>query len=517
MSVIKLPTPYHRDEFSWTQWVTYKCNLACPYCIMSHRDSPGGATKWKPEEMTGDEIIEFWNSIDHKPGKKLGIIGGEPTLHKDFSKIIKNLEGYYITFTTNCVSKFYKDDSFVDNLRSHPSSQLRANTSFHPGGCTVEKYLHVVKTMLNNGIFVDQTSFVYTPQTFKKYTKEIQMVDAELKKMGRYLHPDVFMGFWTEADGFDAAMTPTNIWPRDPKDISAHQLAKCDIYDIERYKEATSKSEKTFVKNCKLAFEKMLVDPQGYVYSCHYKLYHGIDPMCHNSEMRIPKAADARCNHYGFCLPCNYPNEKILSPNDPVVVNKLFNQEELDLPEIQHVERELRFLSETKKIDFNYKELFETAMLYLYTGHRHFGNVLLLSSRPSLTAAFLKEKKYRVFNGLQATSLFRKAGKKLDLVLASDYLSQIEDEERLLSLVDPMMAKGGMVVFTFDYGDSFIKDDETCVMTAKELHKLTEIFKSRGYVKQGATNYSNVELDSANARPDGGSFAYGFACYRKEL
>ena len=140
--MIKLPN--NRENWNWHQWLTFKCNYACDYCIMGERQLGGGTPKYKPREMTGKQIVDFWNNVEHPPLKKLSIIGGEPTVHKDFNYVINNLEGYYITVTTNCGSRYFNDDNFVNNLKTKPSSHLRMNTSFQPDFITPKKYVIVV-------------------------------------------------------------------------------------------------------------------------------------------------------------------------------------------------------------------------------------------------------------------------------------------------------------------------------------------------------------------------------------
>jgi len=141
---------------------------------------------------------------------------------------------------------------------------------------------------------------------------------------------------------------------------------------------------------------------------------------------------------------------------------------------------------------------------------------MTLGSTSSLTAEFLKDKKYKVLNGIKGARLFLKMEKKLDLVLASDYLNEIEDEKEFFAFIDPMITKGGMIAFTFNYGTSSIKNEELRVITSEELEKITKILDTLGYVRQGGVDYSTTEADQDDNRPDGGDYAYGFACYRKE-
>jgi len=138
--------------------ITFRCNGGCPFCILN-----GRGKRQKSPELSGKEILDFWNNIEHRPGQKLSLIGGEPTLHPDIVEIVNNLEGYDITITTNCKGPFYEDPNFYKKFKPHPSSNLRINTTFHPHFISAEDYIRVIKLYRETGYFVDQTSYVYHP------------------------------------------------------------------------------------------------------------------------------------------------------------------------------------------------------------------------------------------------------------------------------------------------------------------------------------------------------------------
>ena len=62
IQMIKLPN--NRENWNWHQWLTFRCNFSCEYCIMGERQLGGGTPKWKPKELSGKEIVDFWNNVE---------------------------------------------------------------------------------------------------------------------------------------------------------------------------------------------------------------------------------------------------------------------------------------------------------------------------------------------------------------------------------------------------------------------------------------------------------------------
>ena len=64
------------------------CNLKCPYCFaddMIHE---------KSKAITIDDLRKILEWVARTPENHVGLIGGEPTLHRDFFKIIELLLQY---------------------------------------------------------------------------------------------------------------------------------------------------------------------------------------------------------------------------------------------------------------------------------------------------------------------------------------------------------------------------------------------------------------------------------------
>ena len=513
---IEIPDYFQTSQHRWGQWLTYKCNFACDYCIMSHRDAPGGTPRWKPKELTAAQIISYWNNIDHPEGKHLGLIGGEPTLHRGFAEIVQNLEGYALTVTSNVGSTFFKDPNFTDKLKTKPNSTLRMNTSFHPDFITPEKYLESVYKMASAGIWVEQTSFVYTPVAWKKWSKEIEHVNHGIKEMGgRGLYPDVYLGFWNQEDGFDATTSPTNLWPRGDHDVEDFRRAHVGIDDWDQFRDATGATEKSYIDHCSFAKEKMLVAPNGDVFACHYKLYHGIDPMYNITNFKEPGVEQAKCGHYGYCLTCSFPQHSV-SPKTKVVVNKLYNRNEMNIPEIESLSLELQDLAAEKNAVYNEKVLFESAMMYLYSGHRHYGDVLYYGDAKNALLAYLRDKKYKVHYGKLGLTTLKKKDKKADVIMMSDYRASCYEDGFLTSVAENVR-KGGHIILSMNITTDKNSSGPQHVMTIADLYSnAINPLKGLGFVEQGDTNYYNVPLGAKESTPYESDCGFGIICMRKE-
>ncbi len=79
--------------------LTDKCNFKCSYCM------PEGMENFNVNELTYDEVISMCNALAQLGITKVKLTGGEPLLHKDIIKIIrdiKKIDGISeVTLTTN--------------------------------------------------------------------------------------------------------------------------------------------------------------------------------------------------------------------------------------------------------------------------------------------------------------------------------------------------------------------------------------------------------------------------------
>tara|TARA_B100000700_G_scaffold330063_1_gene454410 strand:+ start:987 stop:2369 length:1383 start_codon:yes stop_codon:yes gene_type:complete len=419
---------------------------------MGERQLGGGTPKWKPKELSGKEIVDFWNNVEHPPMKKISMIGGEPTLHKDFAYVINNLDGYYITVTSNCGSPFYKNKDFVEKLRTKPTSHLRMNTSFHPDFITPERYVEVVKMMKEAGIHVDQTSFVATP-VLKKHTDKLKSVNKDLP-----LRADVFLGFWNEEEGFEASFDPANAWPREG--LPSHYKKMTGINNFKAYREACLQTEKTET-DCDVVYNNMLVDPSGMVYHCHYKMYNELDPVCHISDFKPITDYDRTCRHYGFCLSCDAPSLQKELVSTPVILNKFYSKKGMEEREVAHLALRLKGIADAHDLNYNNKILFESANMYLYSGHKHSGYVLYHGDLKHPLLRYLSSKKYKITHQENKKLL----EKKYDIAMLSNLQGKVEERSDIITRAANSLQNKGILMFTMDVGTRDIPSKKTVIDT----------------------------------------------------
>ena len=63
-------------------FLTRKCNLKCPYCFADEFVNKAN------EEISIENFKKAYNFIKTEKGERLGLIGGEPTLHPHFDDFL---------------------------------------------------------------------------------------------------------------------------------------------------------------------------------------------------------------------------------------------------------------------------------------------------------------------------------------------------------------------------------------------------------------------------------------------
>ena len=66
--------------------VTNYCNLRCPYCFAED------FTQQEKEEISDEQLTNILEFLSKDKISRIGVIGGEPTLHSNFNHILDILE-----------------------------------------------------------------------------------------------------------------------------------------------------------------------------------------------------------------------------------------------------------------------------------------------------------------------------------------------------------------------------------------------------------------------------------------
>jgi len=295
--MLRLPDNYYRPDTYWAHMVTFRCNGGCKFCILNGR---GRAPI--PKELTGVEIVNWWNKLDRPKGQRLSLIGGEPFLHPDILEIVNGLVNYNITITTNCASEIHKKPGFFKKLKPHYTSNLRVNTSFHPHLIYPEDYVRVVKNYQKAGHNLDQIAMVNYPGSLEKYAEQIKIVE---KGLGR-LRIVPYLGFFNKEEGPNATPDTATIEPNESYFDQDAASRICGLHDMAAYRDMCGQSIPRMA-TCEHPFKSLIIGPQGNHYHCHYKLYYDIDPVCNIKDWKPVTDAQKVCKYYGFCNWCDVP------------------------------------------------------------------------------------------------------------------------------------------------------------------------------------------------------------------
>ncbi len=298
---IVLPDKYCRPGSYWAAFLTLYCTAKCTYCIQ-HLEFDSFQKAQKVKMLSGEQWVTILNSIKHDDGRPLAVIGGEASMHPDFLYILNNLEGYFVTVTTNVYSKVFEDiDRFAEELK--PKSTIRFNTSFHPDYISIDDFCHRVKKLRENRLWVDQIAMVDHPESnFAEYQKEFQ-------DRGVPLRPQTFLGNWKGV-----------LYPNPNSNIT-NDLKETGISDYRRLEDGFSNRKRSSVL---CATDRFLISPDGAVFNCHYRLYSRHDPVGSVLEGFDLPSDYFICHDYGFCNLCDFSrvNFKPLDPSakiDPVI------------------------------------------------------------------------------------------------------------------------------------------------------------------------------------------------------
>jgi len=467
----QLPKHYYHPSSYWAQMLTLRCNAGCGFCILNNRGRAG-----TPDELTSAEIIDFWNTVPHEIGKALSLIGGEPTLHKGFIEIVNGLKGYTITITTNCKSPFYTPD-FTSKFRLHPTSTLRINTSFHPHFIDADDYAHVVNAYKDAGIKVDQVNYVNYPDV-DQFQENIDRLKEQMS-----IYPAPYMGFYDPENHFKAPFGHEANQPSESNE--KWQNAKGlvgyrSVDDLNHMTAAVSKSEVT----CYVPAFMLMISPDGYLYHCHYKLYHGIDPVSHISNFKPTTQDDFSCKHYGFCMPCDVSKMGgIKFDSTPLALNKTIDFDEPLSREVQKVVDDIDSCRYSGYDEGPYPDEIwslernvEYAHTILYSGHRHRGGVFLFGMVDYAFIKYLKSQRYKV--DVSICSENTKTSNPYDLLIAM----RIKGDE-LDRLVKIPIADGGILVLSMETdGANFVQH-------------LNDLCEFRGFEIMNETNMQIADVD----------------------
>jgi sulfatase maturation enzyme AslB (radical SAM superfamily) len=254
-------------------FLTLSCNLKCPYCINAHGENEN--VRKVEQHLSGDDWVKAANRLVLRDDLPLTLQGGEPTLHKDFYKIVNDVSPEIkMDLLTNMA---FNVDEFISNVpvwrfsREAPYAAIRV--SYHPGQNDIDELIDKTFKMQKAGFRVGLYSVEHPDKTLRKHIHEIQKrcidmgIDFRLKE---------FLGDYNGT-----------------------------LYGTFKYEGCVNNEN---FKKCKCRTTELIVDPSGYIYKCHADLYNHRNHFAHilDNNFTIDDIDKFReCEYYGSCNPCD--------------------------------------------------------------------------------------------------------------------------------------------------------------------------------------------------------------------
>jgi len=255
-------------------FLTLACNLNCSYCINHH------GSKVKPVRkgyvhMGGDEWVSAANRLALRSDLPLTLQGGEPTLHKDFFKIVNDVKPEIkMDLMTNMM---FDVEAFIRHVpvwrftREAPYAAIRV--SYHPGQNDVEDLIDKTVRMQQAGFRVGVYGIEHPDPQIRGH---ILQVRDRFLALGLDFRLKEFLG---EHDGV--------------------------MYGTFKFDGCV---DGRATKTCDCRTSEIIVDSAGYVYRCHADLYGSRNPIGHilDDHFTADSIDEFRsCSNYGSCNPCD--------------------------------------------------------------------------------------------------------------------------------------------------------------------------------------------------------------------
>ena len=246
-------------------FLTLRCSFGCSYCINRF----DGVRPRK--ELTGDEWIAGLNrlALDRAKMVPITLQGGEPSSHRDFVKIIRNINpDIYVDILTNLdfdVDEFMREIPPERLQRDVPYASIRV--SYHPEFSDFDDLVERISHMQSKG---------YSIGLFAVEHPEIDIARIRSR---------------TEAAKIDFRT----------KEFLGKYNGK--LYGRYQYAEACEGKIRERVQ-CRTT--ELLIAPDGSIHRCHRDLYHGENPVGHilDRDARV-EFPFRQCRNYGQCNPCD--------------------------------------------------------------------------------------------------------------------------------------------------------------------------------------------------------------------
>ncbi len=248
-------------------FLTLRCNFSCQYCINDRANDLVILRK----ELNAEQWIECINRLVIPNDIAITISGGEPTIHKDFYRIIHDIY-HPIDLLTNFQFDVYDFVSNVDPRKmfnNDVEGYKSVRVSFHPDFMSIKDVVSKAVVLQDAGFQVG-----ILPINFPHSTEFNLKLAEEARKNKVYTFIKDYLGEYKGA-------------------IVGHY----------EYPEAVDKKKHGEVL-CRT--HEVLISPSGQLFKCHRDMYNDEYPLGSllNEDFKV-KHKFRKCSNFGFCNYCD--------------------------------------------------------------------------------------------------------------------------------------------------------------------------------------------------------------------
>jgi hypothetical protein len=225
--------------------------------------------------MSAAEWIRAADRLVLRDDLPLTLQGGEPTLHKGFYQIVREVDQQIkMDLLTNMgfdVEEFIKNVPVWRFDRIAPYAPIRV--SYHPGQNDMDDLIVKTLKLLDKGFRVGIFGINHPNAEINKSVLKAAQKCAEV---GIDFRLKEFLGEWNG-----------------------------QLYGTYKFDGCVSGSD---MKSCECRTSEILVNPKGYVFRCHSDLYKNRTPIAHILDEEFdPSTLEQfmQCDYYGDCNPCD--------------------------------------------------------------------------------------------------------------------------------------------------------------------------------------------------------------------
>ncbi|MCX5705913.1 MAG: radical SAM protein [Candidatus Omnitrophica bacterium] len=263
LKTVSLPSNYNYIAC----FLTLDCNIRCDYCINSHN------SERRPlrQTISGDKWVAGLNRIDCLADIPITFQGGEPSLHPDFIRIIKNIrKDLNIDILTNLtfdIDVFIKE---IDPRRlSRGASYPNIRVSYHPGYMDLTLLMKKILKMQDAGFSVGVYGILHP-----RIKNEVLLAQDICLKANIDFRVKEFLGRYDNK-----------------------------LYGTYLYPEAIGNQRR---KSCLCRTTELIIGPNADVFRCHHDLYKSFAATGNLLDPEIAISNNFReCVEFGDCNPCD--------------------------------------------------------------------------------------------------------------------------------------------------------------------------------------------------------------------